>query len=70
MNKVANWQYDKPTEDGIYLVSDGDVETHHSIQGTVVIEGDKHRWSNNYLWKPNTDLKRSFKYAIFDFNDD
>ena len=31
-NKVENWSYDKPKEEGIYLVCMGDVESPYNLE--------------------------------------
>ncbi len=31
INKIKNWSYDKPTEEGLYLICRGDVETEYTV---------------------------------------
>jgi hypothetical protein len=40
-NTITNWQYEPPTELGLYLVCRGDVETIDNIEAFRMVEPDR-----------------------------
>ena len=73
VNNVVNWSWDKPTQEGLYLVCRGDVETPDNIQPVRIVDNESKistTWNN---WPVVTfdeiaSWHKSIKFAELNFN--
>ena len=64
-NNITNWSYDKPTEEGLYLICNGDIEVQDNIEAVTAqkIDGQLIMFSGNgNAWAAHQ-LSASYKYA-------
>jgi len=42
MNKIKNWSYDKPTEPGLYMICNGDIEVIENMEPLMITALEPH----------------------------
>lgn len=72
MNRVTSWQYEKPTEPGIYLCCYGDVESAFNLWLLTITESGEWRdlTISGVGALEKNDVSDHNKYAQLEFNDE
>jgi len=64
-NNITNWSYDKPTEEGLYLICNGDIEVQENIEAVTMQRIDGVLMANfkdgAFFWV--SEMNSKFKYA-------
>jgi len=64
-NNITNWSYDKPTEEGLYLICNGDIEVMENIQvmEVQIIDGELKGIFDGDTFCRVAGIGAAFKYA-------